>query len=66
MGYWISFISAILANFMYSQYMTGSLWRTFLSMLYEKEAVDLQEAFIDDGFVPAKKEPLLVLPSVEY
>jgi len=42
-----------------------SLWRTFLSMLDEKGALDFQEAFIDGGFVPAKKGPLLALPSVE-
>jgi hypothetical protein len=34
-------------------------------MLDEKGALDLQEAFIDGGFVPAKKGPLLALPSVE-
>jgi hypothetical protein len=36
------------------------IWRKFLSMLDEKGALDWQKAFIDGGFVPAKKgDPLL-------
>jgi hypothetical protein len=32
-------------------------------MLDEKGALDLQAAFIDGGFVPVKKRPLLALPN---
>jgi hypothetical protein len=35
-------------------------------MLDEKGVLNLQEAFVDGGFVPAKKGPLLALPNVEY
>jgi hypothetical protein len=34
-------------------------------MLDEKRALDLQEAFIGGGSVPAKKGPLLAPPNVE-